>query len=80
MQEEIKSVCIWAEKPNGKGEKYIVSCLGDSSAGINIYKIARRYNKSIVGIFRNCPFCGNPVKIKFIEKEDVKHEESGSSK
>lgn len=79
MHKETESVCIWTEKPNGKGEKYIVSCLGDSSAGINIYKIARRYNKSIVGIFRNCPFCGRPVRIKFIGKEN-KHEESGSSK
>lgn len=69
MQKEANPVCTWTEKPNGKGEKYIVSCLGNSSAGINIYKVARRYNRSIVSIFKSCPFCGNPVKINFIKKE-----------
>jgi hypothetical protein len=65
-------VCTWTEKENGKGNIYIPSCLGNSSNGVNIFKVAKKYKVSLIDIFRSCPYCGNNVVInavKIPEKE-----------
>lgn len=67
MNANYVSICTWVEKPNGKGEKYIPLCLGKSCKGVNIYKVAKRYHKTIIEIFKTCPFCNNAVKIKFLK-------------
>lgn len=58
------AVCTWTEKENGKGDVYIPSCLGKSSNGVNVWKVARKKNISILDIFKKCPYCGNRVIIK----------------
>ena len=61
--------CVWQEKENGKGNIYLPSCLGKSSNGVNIFKVAKKYNVSFVDIFRKCPFCKNPVVVNSIDRE-----------
>ena len=55
--------CVWTEKENGKGNIYIPSCLKNSSNGVNIFKVAKKYKMSIIDIFRSCPFCGHNVVV-----------------
>lgn len=62
--------CVWTEKENGKGDIYIPSCLGKSSNGVNIFKVAKKHNISLVDIFRKCPYCGNPVVVNSIKREE----------
>ncbi len=63
--------CVWTEKENGKGNIYVPSCLSKSSKGVNVFKVAKKYNVSFVDIFRKCPFCGNPVVVNAIKKENT---------
>ena len=73
MYKERDYVCIWKEKENGKGDFYIPSCLGLSSNGINVWKVAKKKGISIIDIFRSCPYCGNKVVIKPYKKENNKN-------
>ena len=65
-------VCTWTEKENGKGDVYIPNCLGKSSNGVNIFKVAKKYNLSLVDIFRRCPFCGKNVIINALKVTESK--------
>lgn len=64
---EQETVCVWTEKENGKGDVYIPSCLKNSSNGVNIYKVAKKYKISLVDIFRRCPYCGHNVMINALK-------------
>lgn len=67
MAEQRMVCCVWTEKENGKGNVYIPSCLKNSSNGVNIFKVAKKYRMSIIDIFRNCPFCGHNVVINALK-------------
>lgn len=65
--EERMVCCVWTEKENGKGDVYIPSCLKNSSNGVNIFKVAKKYRVSIIDIFRSCPFCGHNVVVNALK-------------
>ena len=64
------TVCKWSEVANGRGNIYKPSCLTNSSNGVNIFKVAKKYNISLIDIFRKCPYCGNPVVVDAIKREE----------
>ena len=73
MQRIRPTICIWKEKENGKGDVYIPSCLGKSCNGINVWKVAKKKNITIIDMFRTCPYCGDRVQIKPCKKENNIH-------
>ena len=60
--------CIWKEVENGKGDVYKVSCLGQSSNGVNIFKVCKKKHITPTQIFLKCPYCGNRVQIVPLKK------------
>lgn len=68
--EQMMMCCVWSEVPNGKGNIYKTSCLRNSSNGVNIFKVAKKYRMSILDIFRKCPYCGHNVVINSIERKE----------
>lgn len=70
ISEKTMVCCVWTEKPNGKGDIYIPSCLGKSSNGVNIYKVVKKFNISLIDLFRKCPYCGHNVVINACKRED----------
>lgn len=67
MAEQRMVCCVWTERENGKGNIYIPSCLKNSSNGVNIFKVAKKYRISIIDIFRSCPFCGHNVVVNALK-------------
>ncbi len=70
--EERMVCCVWTEKENGKGDVYIPSCLKNSSNGVNIFKVAKKYRISVIDIFRKCPYCGHNVIINTLKIPEKK--------
>ncbi len=70
--EERMVCCVWTEKENGKGDVYIPSCLKNSSNGVNIFKVAKKYKISVIDIFRKCPYCGHNVIINALKIPEKK--------
>lgn len=63
-----KDFCEWKEIENGKGELYQVSCLGESSKGINVFKVSKRKGVLLGNMFHTCIYCGRRVKPIFLDE------------
>lgn len=55
-------VCIWEEDSRGKNDWYRVGCI---NSDVNPWKVAKKYNMTMVEIFINCPYCGKKVQPVF---------------
>ena len=52
--------CKWQECENNKDWFYI-DCI---KRKVNVWKLAKKNNKSMVQIFLSCPYCGGRVVMK----------------
>ena len=60
MEEEKIETCVWRE--DSRKDWYHVQCINSI---VNPWKVARKYNISMVEVFVKCPYCGKKVQPIF---------------
>jgi len=53
-------MCIWKEEQNNK-DWFYVGCI---KSKVNIWKLARKKNLTMIQIFQSCPYCKDRVKLE----------------